>query len=352
MEYRDILEDLLQNDLKPIVKKIDTEAFYPRGFLIKLGKSGFFRSTDLSRQEYLDREVSLVEETAKVCMTTAFNIWCHLASLTYVRASENPYLKNELLPLLENGELLGGTGLSNPMKYYAGLETLHLKAKRVDGGYRVSGTLPAVSNIGTEHWFGIIASVDDNQRIMAYVPGNAEGLKLKEKLDYLAINGSATYSCAFSDVFVPDDWMIAERADEFVEKIRPAFVLYQIPLGLGVTDASIESIQKICNKQGGCNQFLSTQPDDLISELKLLRERTFDVAKSSELTERWKDLLDIRLKVVSLTSKAVHACMLHQGSAGYLQQSAPSRRLRESYFLVNLTPTVRHLEKMLNKIHA
>lgn len=352
MKDKQLLEELLQNDLKPIVKKIDTEAYYPREFLVKLGKSGFFRSTGFSRQEYLEREVRLVGETAKLCMTTAFNIWCHLASLTYIRASNNPYLRNEILPLLENGELLGGTGLSNPMKYYAGLETLHLKAKRADGGYLVSGTLPAVSNIGTEHWFGIIASVDDNQRIMAYVPGNAEGLKLKEKLDYLGVNGSATYSCAFNDVFIPDDWMIGEQADEFVEKIRPAFVLYQIPLGLGVTDASIESIQKICNKQGGCNQFLNIQPDELISELAILRERTYDAAKSSELTEKWKDLLDIRLKIVNLTSKAVHACMLHQGSAGYLQQSAPSRRLRESYFLVNLTPTVRHLEKMLNKILA
>ncbi|OOR09298.1 acyl-CoA dehydrogenase, partial [Bacillus mycoides] len=113
---------------------IDTEAYYPREFLIKVGKSGFFRSTEGSQQEYLAREVRLVEETAKVCMTTAFNIWCHLASLTYVRASENPFLKNEILPQLENGELLGGTGLSNPMKFYAGLETLHLKAKRADGG--------------------------------------------------------------------------------------------------------------------------------------------------------------------------------------------------------------------------
>jgi hypothetical protein len=32
-----------------------------------------------------------------------------------------------------------------------------------------------------------------------------------------------------------------------------------------------------------------------------------------------------------------------------LQQSDPSRRLRESYFLANLTPTVKHLEKVLNR---
>ncbi|MFE4240605.1 hypothetical protein [Peribacillus butanolivorans] len=41
--------------------------------------------------------------------------------------------------------------------------------------------------------------------------------------------------------------------------------------------------------------------------------------------------------------------MMHNGSAGYLKDSAPSRRLREAYFFANLTPTVKHLEKVLNR---
>ena len=32
--------------------------------------------------------------------------------------------------------------------------------------------------------------------------------------------------------------------------------------------------------------------------------------------------------------------------AGYIDGSAPSRKLREAYFFANLTPTVRQLEKM------
>ncbi|GLH62973.1 ABC transporter substrate-binding protein [Parageobacillus sp. G301] len=60
-------------------------------------------------------------------------------------------------------------------------------------------------------------------------------------------------------------------------------------------------------------------------------------------------LYRIRLNVTYLTLKAVHGSMLHHGGAGYLQQSDPSRRLRESYFLANLTPTVKHLEKVLNR---
>lgn len=342
-----VLETLLQNELKPLVKKIDVEAYYPRDFLIQLGKSGFFQSEKLTPAEVALREVKVVEETAKVCMTTAFNIWCHLASLTYIRQCDNDFLKTKLLPQLENGELLGATGLSNPMKYYAGLETLHLRAERVDGGFIVNGTLPAVSNLDERHWFGVIAEVNEQERVMLYINGQTPRLKMKEKLGYLGLNGSATYTCAFNDVFIPNDWVISEKADTFVQTIRPTFVLYQIPLGLGVTAASIQCIEKVANKQGGCNQYVLIQPDELKGELEKLQLAAYKLTEKKDAANEWKSFIELRLQVVNMTSKAVHTAMIHQGSGGYLQHSAPSRRLRESYFLVSLTPTVRHLEKML-----
>lgn len=336
---------LIQEQLKPFVRKIDAEAYYAEGFLKSIGKAGFLNSD--TGVEF-STEVRVVEEVSKVCMTTGFNLWCHLASLTYIRNSENRYLKEEILPQLENGHLLGGTGLSNPMKYYAGLETLHLKATETNEGYSVNGQLPSVSNLGNDHWFGIIGEVSPDQRMMAVVPCNAEGLTLKAKLEYLGVNGSATYSCAFDDVKIPEKWIVSHDVDTFIEKIRPAFVLYQIPLGLGVTEASIASIRQVCNKQGGCNDYLSIQPDDLEKDLEHIRTETYKLAGGEALLQQWKDLLQLRLRTAYLTSKAAHGNMLHQGGAGYLKYSAPSRRLRESYFLVNLTPTVKHLEKMLH----
>jgi hypothetical protein len=338
---------LIQEQLKPFVRRIDAEAYYAEGFLKSLGKAGFLNSdtgVDFST------EVRVVEEVSKVCMTTGFNLWCHLASLTYIRNSENRYLKEEILPQLENGQLLGGTGLSNPMKYYAGLETLHLKAAKTNEGYVVNGQLPSVSNLGKDHWFGIIAEVSSDQRMMAVVPCNAEGLTLKAKLEYLGVNGSATYSCAFDAVTIPEKWIVSHDVDSFIVKIRPAFVLYQIPLGLGVTEASIGSIRQVCNKQGGCNDFLPVQPAELEKELAQIRTEVYKLADKQGLLHQWKNLLQMRLRTAYLTAKAAHGTMLHQGGAGYLKYSAPSRRLRESYFLINLTPTVKHLEKMLHQI--
>lgn len=341
------LQEIVQNQLKPVVRRVDEEAYYPEEFFREIGRSGLLNRQGVPEAEILLDGLHLIEKTAQTCMTTAFSFWCHLAALTYIRNSSNDFLKNEILPKLETAELRGGTGLSNPLKYNAGLEKLCLKAKRVPGGYVVSGQLPSVSNVGQDAWFGIIASVEKGDRIMAMVPCQADHLVLKERRNFLGLNGSATYTCVFRDVFVPDLWLISERADEFVQQVRAIFLLYQIPLGLGVTEASIRWIEKTKNKQGGCNQYLPVQADDLDQKFQSLCRKTYQLAEADDLADRWMDLLRVRLKVTYLTSQAVHAAMLHHGGGGYLQYSDSSRRLRESYFLVNLTPTVKHLEKLL-----
>jgi alkylation response protein AidB-like acyl-CoA dehydrogenase len=341
-----LLNQIIHRKLKPLVRKIDAEAYYPLDYLTELGKAGLLPSQHKTEMEILTDGVFLVEETARTCMTTAFNLWCHLTASAYLRKSDNEFLRSQVLPLLENGSMLGGTGLSNPMKYYSGLENLCLKARRSGSGYIISGKLPNVSNLGPGHGFGIIASVDEYNRIMAFVQCSSKGLSLKEKINYIGLNGSATYMCEFDEVFVPNNWIISEHADEFVTGIRSQFLLYQIPLGLGVTSAAIRSMDKTKYKQAGSSRYLKDRPDLLERDLLPLREATYLLAAQNIHDLKWHDTVQVRLEVSYLTLRAVQAGMLHSGGAGYLQYSNESRRLREAYFLANLTPTIKHLEKI------
>lgn len=343
------LQKVIDEKLKPFVKKIDEEAYYASDYLISLGKNGFFNSSNKTMQETLLEELTLVQETAKVCLTTAFCLWCHLAGLTYIRQSNNRELKETLLPQLENGTTLGGTGLSNPMKYYAGLENLHLKAERVENGYVINGVLPAVSNLADNHWFGIIAK-GENREMMAFVNVNEPTITLKEQVHFLGVNGSATFSCRFENTFVSDDYVLSHDAHQFVDKIRPTFVIYQIPLGIGVMEAAIEGIEKVKAKQNGCNEYLTLQAEDIRQKVMELKQRLIHLSKYEQLPT--KDICELRLRTVYETLAAVQTNMLHNGSSGYIIGSVPARKLREAYFFANLTPTVRHLEKMLKKVYV
>lgn len=108
---------------------------------------------------------------------------------------------------------------------------------------------------------------------------------------------------------------------------------------------SIEGIEKVKAKQNYGNEYLKIQAED-IRQIRNDIEHTLEqYVKNHPLSV--KDICELRLKTVYETLSAVQTNMLHNGSGGYLVGSVPSRKLREAYFFANLTPTVRHLEKML-----
>ncbi|WP_107841071.1 acyl-CoA dehydrogenase family protein [Metasolibacillus meyeri] len=337
------LQILIEEFLKPVVKKVDEEAFYAEDYLIALGKEGFFQSNEKAQEQMLLDELLVVQETAKVCMTTAFCVWCHLAALTYLRNSQNAYLQKMMLPQFENGQLLGATGLSNPMKYYADLEKLQLSAQEVEGGYIVNGVLPAVSNLGEQHWFGAIAAVGGRE-VMFLVSTKQENLQLQPKTHFIGVNGSATYACRFTNVFIPQQQIISEDARSFCNLIRPTFIFYQIALGLGVMEAVVEGIDKVKAKQNGCNEFLQVQAAQVTKQRERLMENLQQLVLENRIA--LEPIVELRLATVYETLSAVQANMIHHGAQGYVAGSVPSRKLREAYFFANLTPTVRQLEKM------
>ena len=205
--------------------------------------------------ETVSRSLSLIEEVASICGSTAFVVWCHLTAMSYVRNGHSEYLKREVLPKLETGQRLGGTGLSNPMKFYAGMENLRLQAEAADYGVRVNGMLPFVSNLADGHWFGIIAKRSSENRVMAFVPCSIEGLSMWERSEFIGMNGTGPYNCHFRDVHIPFEYILCDNADELVQQIRPGFVLTQVGMALGV-------IQKVhrTNTTTPVQQTTSIQP--------------------------------------------------------------------------------------------
>jgi alkylation response protein AidB-like acyl-CoA dehydrogenase len=353
------ITDFLTEQLAPLVRSIDCEGVYPNDFLQSLFASGAYTlKTDRTPRGNGNTEaLDLIERVSEVCGSTGFSIWCHTAAIHYIRCGKSEYLREEILPQLVSGALMGGTGLSNPMKFYAGLESLHLKAEPVGEGYCVNGVLPFISNLGQDHWFGLIAATPAGRRVMAVVPCSADGISMDVRENFLGLNGTATYTCRFDNVQVQPEWVVADDADAFVRIIRPGFVLSQIGLSLGLTRAAIDCMKRQVNKQAGANSFLPVQPEDVERRWLALREQAYRLAEQGdsagagdggEVAEAyWQEVLRTRLDSAYLALEAVQADFLHCGGAGYVLHSDPSRRMREAYFIAVLTPSIKHLEKLL-----
>ena len=346
---------IVREDLAPLVVKIDLEGFYPEQILRKIGAAGGFRQHLASQQPSGTCDMLAAIEAMAVageeCLSTAFMMWCQDACGWYLESSENQELRRSILPRIAEGEALGGTALSNPMKFYSGIEPLKLKAQEVPGGFRVQGQLPWVSNLGPEHFFGAIFQVDGKpgREVMALVPCNAEGLRIVQSAHFVALEGTRTFSVRFDDVFLPTESILADPAVPYLAKIRSGFILMQTGMALGLVQGSIDIMRKADRTHEDINRFLPDRPETFQEQLASLREEVRGLASAPWEQDKGflRRVFAARLVAGQLSIAAASAALLHAGARGYLNNAPAQRRLRESYFVAIVTPAMKHLRKEL-----
>jgi alkylation response protein AidB-like acyl-CoA dehydrogenase len=351
-------------ELDPLVGRID-RGLYPADALRALGAQGAFRHHLASQRPDGRRDlvgaIDALGTIGRSCGSSAFMGWCQDACAWYVEQGASDALRRELLPALASGEVLGGTGMSNPMKYFASIERLALQGTRVPGGWRVSGRLPWVSNLGPKHVFGTAfmpLGPDGEPRtgagveVMALVRCDWPGVTMTEVPPFLAMDGTGTYGLAFDEVFVPDDHVLADPIGPWLKRIRNGFVLMQVGIGAGIIQGCVELMRESNLRLGHVNAFLEDGPDQIEDELGALHDRVAVLAEAvlDPADARFAEVLTARLMASELTLRATQSTMLHTGAGGYSLASPAQRRLREGYFVAIVTPAIKHLRKELDRL--
>ena len=355
------VREVAQGPLAAVVESIDRTGYYPRAELQQLAALG-------AMSAHLDGDagpgdfglsIRAMAEASRVCGATGFMMWCQAVCGLYMQQSGNPALNGDALMAHVRGDTLGGTALSNPMKSYAQIESLLLKATPVEGGYLVNGTLPWVSNLGPDHSCGAIAAVVNGEEhigreVMFLLRCDAPGVELRECPSFSAMEGTGTYALRLKDHFIGKDDVIADAAKPFIARIRAAFVMLQCGMAVGVTQGAIDSIWEVEAQLGHVNQFLEDRPDALQAELDALTARVMKLAETpfNPSVEFFIDVLDARAHGAELSLRAAQSALLHQGARGYLMSSAVQRRVRESHFVAIVTPAIKHLRKEMARLSA
>ena len=349
--------------LADLADDIDRRGLYPKSVLLALGEAGAFGAHLGSAGADYGAAIRAIAEVSRVCGATGFMMWCHDVCGVYMEQSGNPALTGAALEDHASARTLGATGMSNPMKTFAGIEPMLLKARRVaDGGYVVNGALPWVSNLGPDHYFGAVALVeggavapgDAPHEIMFMVRCGAAGVELRNCPGFSAMEGTNTWAVRLVDHRIGSEELIADPVRPFVGRIRAAFILLQCGMGLGVAQGAIDSIWVVERQLGHVNEFLDDRPDDLQAELDALSERTMQLARTPFGSERefLIDVLDARAHASELALRAAQSALLHQGARGYLMSSEVQRRVRESHFVDIVTPALKHLRKEIARLSA
>jgi alkylation response protein AidB-like acyl-CoA dehydrogenase len=297
--------------------------------------------------------IRAMTEVSRVCGASGFMVWCQQVCGLYMQQSANPALSGARLADHISGARLGGTGMSNPMKAYAGIEAMLLHATPVAGGYRVSGTLPWVSNLGPDHYAGVLAAVVGEEReIMFALPCDAPGVELRNCPSFSAMEGTNTWAIRCNEVFIGAEHMLADPARPYIARIRGAFILLQTGFGLGVAQGAIDSMWRVEPQLGHVNRYLEDRPDELQDELDALTARIEALACNALSTERehFINVLDVRAHASELALRAAQSALLHAGARGYLLSSDVQRRVRESHFVAIVTPAIKHLRREIARL--
>src|SRR5215207_6509614 len=343
---------IARKPLAPQALAIDEGTIYPEELQRRLGDVGAWGSHQpVNGAADLRCAIQSIAALGEVCGATAFMACCQNTLVWYAANSGNPELVAKFAGKFASGEILGGTGLSNPMKSFFGIEKLKLKGRKVEGGYVVRGALPWVSNLGADHFFGTIFEREDAPGgvVMFLADCSDPSITLQPCKPFLAMDGTGTYGVQFRDVFVPDELILAEPAGPFVKKIRAGFIMLQAGMAIGLIRDCIAVMNEVAGPLGHVNCYLPQQPVNFQDLLTELETETMQLARDPYNADDgyWRRVVALRLRAGDASVAAAHAAMLHCGARGYLKSHRAQRRLREAYFVAIVTPATKQLRKML-----
>jgi glutaryl-CoA dehydrogenase len=208
---RDNVRDYCQKSLMPrILESNRNETFHPEIFK-EMGELGILGATikgygcaGINYVSYglITREIERVDTSYR----STFSVQSSLSMYAiYNFGSEDQ--KDELLPRMASGELVGCFGLTEPN---AGSDpgSMLSRAKKVEGGYKLNGSKTWITNAPIADIF-VIWAKDEQGVLRGFIARkDFKGLETQPMKGKFALRASITGQVFMSDVFIPDDHVL------------------------------------------------------------------------------------------------------------------------------------------------
>ena len=150
----------------------------------------------------ITREIEKIDSSYR----SAFSVQSSLAMFAIYQFGSEAQ-KDELLPQMAKGDLIGCFGLTEPD---AGSDpgSMSSNAKKVDGGYNLNGSKTWITNAPVADVF-IIWAKDEQGVLRGFIARKgSKGLDTKVLQGKFALRASITGQIFMSDVFIPDDYVL------------------------------------------------------------------------------------------------------------------------------------------------
>lgn len=249
-QVRDIVRDFAEREIHPVAREYDTQNRFPWDNVKKMGELGFLGAPwppELggAGMDYLSY-IILVEELARVDASHAITVSAHTTLGTSpIMSFGSDEQKQQFVPLLASGQVLGGFGLTEPG---AGSDAGGTQTTAVDKGdhFVINGSKIFITNAGVGEIFVITARTDadaDNRSggITSFIVtkdtvdlevttalgvGHAAGLpkttgvRAAKKEDKLGWRASDTRELVLEDAVVPKAQVLGDRGRGYANFLK------------------------------------------------------------------------------------------------------------------------------------
>jgi alkylation response protein AidB-like acyl-CoA dehydrogenase len=221
--YRDSAREFAEKRLFPIAEELDAKGETPKELIQEAAEIGFYGL--FAPEEYDGMAIDtlsyalMIEEISKACAAFAISISVHNSLV--IKAIEmygTDAQKQEYLPKLATGEIIGAYSLSEPN---AGTDAGSLSCQAIPDGdnYIFNGTKSWVSTAGHAGIFIVFALTDPekgSKGISAIiVPAGIDGMMLGANEKKLGMKCSDTRELSFMDAKIPKANLLGEENHGF-----------------------------------------------------------------------------------------------------------------------------------------
>ena len=241
------------------------------------------------------------EELAQGCASTALSFNMHLSVVGPVM--ESPLVSDDVKQRLakmvvHERKLIGGNFSEPTTSGLVGTAIPSARARRADGGYRITGKKAFASMIGVADYAMVMAVPEEATSpaaaMVLLVPREAEGRHIARVWDTMGMRATRSDSMTLDDCWVPEEALIVRCDDIIPFRRRGAnwFWASYTPVYLGIAAAAYQTIVRVVRDRTppGFAQPLAYHPDvrrhvaEMSVDLEAARLLTYHSAWLSDTT--------------------------------------------------------------------
>lgn len=233
---RDAFARFSDERIAPQAAALDEAHEFPRALFAELGKLGFFgmrypESEGGGGADLISFCLALSEIARGSMALAGAAAMQSLMGTNFLQMLGSDNIKTRLFRPAIRGEKIGAICMTEP-NAGSDLSGMKTHARKVDGGYQLSGQKTWVTSAPVADFFTVFAKAGEEKKITIFlVEKGTAGLNIGRAIDKMGVRALPTSEVAFDDCFVPDSHRLSRVEGDGEQHLRKLLAQIRVITG-------------------------------------------------------------------------------------------------------------------------